>query len=69
MATPIKSASASFDKIEELLGADARALLDYKSHTIPQEQIQLPGADFVDRVWSASDRNPSVLRAMQTLLR
>src|SRR5215208_5869417 len=67
MATQIKRASASLDKIEELLGTDARALLDYTSRTIPKDQIQLPGADFVDRVWSASDRNPSVLRSLQTL--
>ena len=63
MATQIKRASASLDKIEELLGTDARALLDHTTSTIPKDQIQLPGADFVDRVWSASDRNPSVLRA------
>jgi class I fructose-bisphosphate aldolase len=67
MATELKRASASLDKIEELLGTDARALLDYMSRTIPKDQIQVPGADFVDRVWSASDRNPAVLRSLQTL--
>src|SRR5919107_1852644 len=67
MATQLKRTSASLDQLEKLLGEDARALLDYKSGTIPKDQIQLPGADFVDRVWSASDRNPSVLRSLQTL--
>src|ERR1044071_5334418 len=67
MATELKRASASLDKIEELLGADARALLDHTTSTISKDQIQLPGADFVDRVWSLSDRSPSVLRSLQTL--
>jgi class I fructose-bisphosphate aldolase len=67
MATELKRGGASIDKIEELLGADARALLDHTTQTIPKEHIQLPGADFVDRVWSASDRTPSVLRSLQTL--
>jgi class I fructose-bisphosphate aldolase len=67
MATELKRGSASLAKIEEMLGADARQLLEHTSRTIPKENIQIPGADFVDRVWSASDRNPSVLRALQTL--
>jgi class I fructose-bisphosphate aldolase len=67
MVTELKRASASLDKIEELLGADARTLLDHTSHTISKDQIQLPGADFIDRVWAQSDRNPSVLRSLQTL--
>jgi class I fructose-bisphosphate aldolase len=68
MATELKkSASASLAKIEELLGADARTLLDHKSGTIPKDTIQVPGPDFVDRVWAISDRNPAVLRSLQTL--
>ena len=67
MATELKRESASLGKIEELLGSDARALLDYTSKTIPKDQLQLPGPDFVDRIWSASDRSPRVLRSLQTL--
>jgi fructose-bisphosphate aldolase, class I len=67
MATELRRASTSLDKIEEMLGADARSLLDHTSTTISKDQIQLPGADFIDRVWSQSDRNPMVLRALQTL--
>jgi class I fructose-bisphosphate aldolase len=67
MATELKRSSTSPDKIEEMLGADARALLDHKTQTIPKENIQIPGPDFVDRVWAQSDRNPLVLRALQTL--
>jgi fructose-bisphosphate aldolase, class I len=54
-------------KVRELLGQDADSLLGHVCTTIPKENIALPGGDFVDRVWSQSDRNPSVLRALQTL--
>ncbi len=70
MATELKphpAASNSLDRIEELLGAEARTLLDHKSQTIPQDKLYLPGADFVDRTWAQSDRPPTVLRSLQTL--
>jgi class I fructose-bisphosphate aldolase len=67
MATELRRADNSTAQIEELLGADARALLEHTVRGIPKEQIQVPGPDFVDRVWSQSDRNPRVLRSLQTL--
>jgi class I fructose-bisphosphate aldolase len=57
----------SIDRIEELLGPDARMLLDHQTQTIPRANVQVPGPDFVDRVWSISDRSPAVLRSLQTL--
>lgn len=68
MATELKRAGATLDRIEELLGENARVLLDHKSQTIPQDQLNLPGPDFIDRVWVYSDRSPAVLRNMQTLI-
>ncbi|MBA4185412.1 MAG: fructose-bisphosphate aldolase, partial [Acidobacteria bacterium] len=59
--------SADYQKIQKLLGAEAETLLSHQSKTIPKENLQLPGADFVDRVWLQSDRSPAVLRSMQTL--
>ncbi len=59
--------SVDIAKIQQLLGADADMLLNHVSKTIPKEDIHLPGGDFVDRVWSNSDRTPSVLRSIQTL--
>jgi class I fructose-bisphosphate aldolase len=59
--------SDSVDRIAELLGPNASELLDYTSQTIPKEQLNLPGPDFIDRVWSVSDRSPSVLRSLQSL--
>jgi len=59
--------SIDLSKIQELLGAEAGTLLDHVSKTIPKENIEIPGGDFVDRVWMNSDRNPNVLRSLQTL--
>jgi class I fructose-bisphosphate aldolase len=67
MATEMKRDYASLQNVTELLGEDADKLLSHTSNTIPKENIQTPGPDFVDRVWAFSDRNPSVLRSLQTL--
>jgi class I fructose-bisphosphate aldolase len=66
MATELKH-SGTMNRIEELLGSDARALLDHTAQTITKDHIQVPGPDFIDRVWSISDRSPSVLRSLQSL--
>jgi class I fructose-bisphosphate aldolase len=54
------------DKITELLGSEADSLLNYKAK-FPKEQLHLPGADFVDRVFAQSDRNINVLKNLQWL--
>lgn len=51
-------------EIEEILGEEAESLLTYQSKTIPKESLHLPGPDFIDRVWTISDRSPVVLRNM-----
>lgn len=53
--------------VEKILGADAEGLLSHKCATIPSSSLHLPGPDFVDRVWSISDRPVQVLRSLQTL--
>ncbi|MEO6393244.1 MAG: class I fructose-bisphosphate aldolase [Pyrinomonadaceae bacterium] len=67
MATEMQRDTASLQFLEETLGADAQTLLEHTTTTIPKETLNLPGPDFIDRVWSASDRTPRVLRSMQTL--
>ncbi|HYO62877.1 MAG TPA: class I fructose-bisphosphate aldolase [Pyrinomonadaceae bacterium] len=67
MATELRREGSALSRIEELLGADARPLLDFNTPKISKDQLQLPGPDFVDRVWAASDRSPRVLRSLQTL--
>ena len=54
-------------RIEQILGDRAKDLLTHKCETIPQENLHLPGPRFVDDVWGGSDRNPRVLRSLQTL--
>ncbi len=55
-------------KIEELLGSDAKNLLEHKCNTIPKESLHLPGPDIIDRVYSLTDRIPQVLRSLQQLV-
>jgi class I fructose-bisphosphate aldolase len=52
--------------IQELLGKDADGLLSYKAK-FPKEKLHLPGPDFVDRIFSVSDRNINVLKNLQWL--
>jgi len=47
--------------IAELLGDEAQDLLEHECRTVPKEELHLPGPDFIDRVWSGSDRNNRVL--------
>ncbi|MDX6611617.1 MAG: fructose-bisphosphate aldolase, class, partial [Blastocatellia bacterium] len=67
MATELKRSGSELSRIEEMLGSEARTLLDHKSETISKDQLNLPGPDFIDRIWAQSDRSPQVLRSLQTL--
>jgi len=55
--------------IESLLGEKAEALLDFNSPKIPSSRLQLPGPDFLDRVFALSDRNNRVLGNLGRLYR
>jgi class I fructose-bisphosphate aldolase len=52
--------------IEKLLGSEADSLLKHQPK-ISRERLQIPGPDFVDRVWVNSDRSPNVLRNLGLL--
>jgi len=54
-------------EIEKLLGDSAQSLLDHKCRTVTQEKLHLPGPDFVDRVFAATDRPPQVLRSLESI--
>ncbi|OFV88513.1 MAG: fructose-bisphosphate aldolase [Acidobacteria bacterium RBG_16_70_10] len=62
------SATSTINHIEELLGAEARPLLDHSCKGIPRASLHVPGPDWVDRVYVGSDRPTPVLRALQTIL-
>jgi class I fructose-bisphosphate aldolase len=53
--------------IAELLGKDAKYLLDHKSKTISTSQIHTPSGNFVDRIFINSNRNTQVLRNLQIM--
>lgn len=57
----------ALSKINELLGNQADSLLNHTCKTVTKEQLHLPGPDFVDRMFAPSNRNPQVLRSLQTL--
>ncbi|MBI1320338.1 MAG: class I fructose-bisphosphate aldolase [Candidatus Hydrogenedens sp.] len=57
MATDIKS----------LLGSEADSLLGFDNPKISKDRLQVPGTDFVDRVYAASDRNNRALNSLAWL--
>ena len=64
-AAPGKKPAAK-SPVVEFLGDEAKDLLHYKAK-VSRDLLHLPGPDFVDRIWSISDRNPQVLRNMQRI--
>ncbi|MBL8147571.1 MAG: fructose-bisphosphate aldolase, partial [Anaerolineae bacterium] len=59
--------SLTIDQIAQMLGGDARTLLDFNTPKIPKSALHLPGPDFVERVYTHSDRTPQVLRSLQQM--
>lgn len=55
------------NKIEELLGDKSDYLLQHKSKTISRDMLHLPGEDFIDRIFSLTNRNNQVLRNLDSL--
>ena len=52
--------------LESNLGKEAEDLPTHKAK-VSKDLLHLPGPDFVDRIFAASDRNPQVLRSLQQL--
>ncbi|MDG1913399.1 MAG: class I fructose-bisphosphate aldolase [Crocinitomix sp.] len=55
------------NKVLELLGSEGEALLNHECKTISKNLLHLPGADFVDRSFGPTNRNPQVLRSLEAL--
>jgi fructose-bisphosphate aldolase, class I len=53
--------------VGEVLGEEADRLLGHVCRGIPRDLVHLPGPDFVDRVYAASDRTPRVLASLERL--
>jgi class I fructose-bisphosphate aldolase len=60
-------ATAIAHKLEELLGAEADSLLNYTCKGIDKSLLHLPGPDFVERVFTPSDRPIPVMNNLQRL--
>ncbi len=60
--------SHQVSKIEQILGEDARGLLEHHCKTVPKENLHLPGPDYVDRIYGGSDRPTRVLTSLQSLI-
>ncbi len=60
-------ATATGSAIEQLLGAKAESLLGFKNPKIAKERLHIPGPDFIDRIYAASDRNLRVLNNLHRL--
>jgi class I fructose-bisphosphate aldolase len=53
--------------IAALLGDDASLLLDHKATAFPKEWLTVPGPNFIQDIFTQSDRTPTVLRNLGTL--
>jgi class I fructose-bisphosphate aldolase len=63
----VATSGASIERIEELLGKEAKPLLEHRCNGISGDQLHAPGPDFVDRVWAQSDRGTNVLVNLQRI--
>ena len=54
-------------KIGEILEKEAEELFDFSSPKIPKSDLHVPGPDWVDRIFTNSDRKPQVLRSLQAI--
>jgi len=61
-------ATQAVSRVEEILGTEASELLQHQCKTIPKESLFLPGPDYVERSYSASDRPARVLISLQSLI-
>ena len=57
----------TYNKIVELLGAGADGLLNHECKTVRKDLLHLPGKDFVDRIFSISNRKNQVLKNLQQI--
>src|SRR6202048_147393 len=57
----------SVNQVQELLGDEAEELLNYRSEKISKELLTLPGEDWLDKVFTYSDRSNRVLVNLNSL--
>ena len=65
-ASGIERKVTGLSRVEEILGPDV-GLLQHVCKTVPKEALHLPGPDFIDRVFSVTDRPTRVMVSLQTM--
>ncbi len=58
--------ATTLSEIEKLLGNETESLLNHKCK-VSKERLHLPDGNWVDRIFTETDRNPRVLRSLQAL--
>ena len=58
--------SLKLNEIESMLGEEAQAMLEYKA-VVDKSSLYLPASDFIDRVYTQSDRPTRVLSSLGRL--
>ena len=56
-----------FQELELILGDRLETVMGFAQGKIPREMLHLPGPDFVDRIFSHSDRNIRTLQSLQAM--
>ena len=59
--------NGNIDAIKGFLGDEAKNLLGFNNPKIKKESLHIPGPDFIDRVFTDSDRNSQVLRNLKSI--
>ncbi len=54
-------------EIERLLGNEADSLLNHTCKTVPKERLHIPDGNWVDRIFTCSDRSNRVMRSLESL--
>ena len=57
----------NYSDIQKILDNLSESLLDHTCKTIPKERLHLPSPDYIDNVFSISNRNNQVLRNLQSI--
>ncbi len=57
----------SYQEIQSILGEKAGYFLGHECKTVAKDSLHLPGSDWIDRIFSPSDRNIRTLRNLQAL--
>jgi fructose-bisphosphate aldolase, class I len=57
----------TYDQIASLVGKESGDLLSYTCKKVTKDQLHLPGPDFVDRIFAASNRNGQTLRNLESI--